>query len=175
MPLSRFDAAWQRRRRIRHWWERWRWVPLFALIVAAVWAMREAGWAESEWHEVEARFPICGSAGRTATCVIDGDTLAIGSRRVRLTGYDAPELDGACEVERVRAREARAELSRWLSAGPFELEHAAGEAPVDQYDRELREARRGEHGLAEHMIALGLGRDDGWSGRSARNWCEILS
>ena len=106
--------------------------------------------------------------------MIDGDTIAIGKRRIRLTGYDAPELDGACEAERTKALEAQAELSRWLSSAPFEME-AGDERPYDQYGRELREARRGGQLLAEHMHALNLaeqdlwGFDDGW-GRI--DWCD---
>lgn len=171
MAAPRFDAAWQSRRRVRRWWRRWRWLPVLTLMLAAGWWMRGQGWFDGEWEEVARPFPVCGSSSRASGCVIDGDTLAIGTRRVRLTGYDAPELDGACQAERTKAREAQAELSRWLSAAPFELEHAEGEAPRDQYGRELREARRDGQSLADHMIARRLGRDDSFASRRAEYWC----
>ena len=110
--------------------------------------------------------------------MVDGDTLIMGfgkeRRRIRLTGYDAPELEGACEAERQLARKARATLSAWLSQGPFEWD--GGDAPpYDQYGRELRAvSRTGRDGTREHlaetMIARGLAEDSGW-GASTRDWC----
>ena len=122
---------------------------------------------------MEQRFTLCGEKG-SAACVIDGDTLAIGKRRIRLSGYDAPEIDGACEAEKAKAREARAALQTWLNAGQFLLD-GGEEPPRDQYGRELRGARRvapdgGEEWLAEHMVAQGLAEDGGW-GASAIDWC----
>lgn len=117
---------------------------------------------------VDMRFGICGERGGAA-CVIDGDTLAIGQRRVRLTGYDAPELEGACEAERAKARAAREELHAWLAKGRFSW--TGGTAPPrDQYGRELREARRGDALLADHMIAAGLAEGSGWGAQSI-DWC----
>lgn len=107
------------------------------------------------------QFPACGTGGRGSGCVIDGDTLAIGQRRIRLTGYDAPEMDGECENERAKAREAQFELSRWLSAGPFELEGGA-DRPRDRYGRELAGARRGDVRLSDHMISKGLASENEW-------------
>ena len=105
-------------------------------------------------------------------CVLDGDTLMLGHRRIRLTGYDAPELDGACEAERQLARQARDELARWLSSGQFEMDGGA-DPPRDQYGRELRAVRRIGGGRAiwldEHMVRAGLARRNDW-GRGAA-WC----
>src|SRR5690606_37047476 len=61
-----------------------------------------------EAEVVEGHFTICGEA-RAANCVVDGDTLMLGQRRVRLAGFDAPELKGACETESELARKAREE------------------------------------------------------------------
>lgn len=125
-----------------------------------------------EWAVERERFPLCGS-GRAAACVVDGDTLHIGQRRIRLTGYDAPELDGTCAAEQERARIARAALAAWLNAGPFELDGGA-DPPRDKYGRELRAARRvGSEGhldlLAEHMVAADLAAGGGWF--EDRDWC----
>lgn len=161
----RFDAAWQRRRRLRATWQRWRWLLVLALLLAAYAVMRQLGWGQGEWHAMDRQFTICGQ-GSSAGCVVDGDTLRIGSRRVRLTGFDAPELDGACEAERALARVAREELAAWLNLGPFELEGGA-EPARDQYGRELREARRGGELLADTMVERGLARRS----RLDRDWC----
>ncbi|MDE1467326.1 thermonuclease family protein [Aurantiacibacter sp. D1-12] len=148
-------------------------MPLLALVLGAGWWIKQSGWIDGEWTEFSRQFPVCGSGTRGSGCVIDGDTIAIGNRRIRLTGYDAPELNGACEAERVKAREARAELSRWLSSAPFEME-AGDDRPYDQYGRELREARRGGELLAEHMHAMGLAEQDLWgfdSDWGHTDWC----
>lgn len=170
----RFDARWQRRRRRGAWWRAWRWWIGFALVIAAsAWLvpiMETAG----EWEPVERSFAICGERGGKAGCVIDGDTLAIGQRRIRLTGFDAPEIDGQCEAERRLAMQAREALRDWLNRGPFLLDGGA-EPPRDRYGRELRAARRedaaGQQWLAEAMIGQGLARDDGWL-TSGEGWCD---
>lgn len=144
-------------------------LPLLVLALAlAWWAYGDRLGPAPELARVDMRFGICGERGGAA-CVIDGDTLAIGQRRVRLTGYDAPEFDGACKAERAKAREAQSALHRWLARGSFSW--TGGEDPPrDRYGRELREARRGDEMLAEHMIGAGLAEGSGW-GAVRREWC----
>ncbi len=114
---------------------------------------------------MERTVTVCGKDSAEA-CVIDGDTLAIGKRRIRLTGFDAPELDGECEAERQLARVARDELAAWLSLGPFEMD--GGAAPArDRYGRELRAVRRGGEALADIMVERDLARPSGQD----RGWC----
>ena len=161
----RFRTA---RRRRRWTWSRAKWVVLLALLLG-FWLFRSERETHPEALEpVDLTFRLCAEAGR-GPCVIDGDTLAIGQRRVRLTGYDAPETDGACEAERYKAAQARDALLSWLDQGRF---HWTGgtEPPYDQYGRELREARRGEDLLADHMIAAGLAEGSGW-GAERVGWC----
>ena len=131
-----------------------------------------------DWRPVSTAFPVCGKGQSAQGCVVDGDTLIIGfgkeRRRIRLTGYDAPELEGACEAERQLARKARASLSAWLSHGPFEWD-GGDAAPYDQYGRELRAASRvradgAREYLAETMIANGLASDSGWG--ASVDWCD---
>ncbi len=59
--------------------------------------------------------------------VIDGDTILVEARiwldqvvttRVRLAGVDAPEMNGACDLERAAARAARAFLGGRIAADP---------------------------------------------------------
>ncbi len=121
------------------------------------------GWGRQgfdEAQDVTLSFPLCAAPGYAANCVIDGDTIRIGKRRIRLTGFDAPELNGQCPAERTAARQAQAELVRWLALGPFQLD-GGDDPPRDQYGRELRAARRlapsGElQLLSDHMIAAHL-------------------
>lgn len=168
-----FNRKWQRQRR---WSARWRalrpWLAVAAIIGASLWlsglptSLRSA-------TLTEAKFSLCGFH-HAGACVIDGDTIAYGDRRIRLTGFDAPELDGACEAERLKAREARGALLAWLNRGPFYVD--GGEDPArDKYGRELRAAWRVTGGrdewLSEEMVAQGLAEDSNWAG-SRVEWCR---
>ncbi len=125
-------------------------------------------------QDVSVSFPFCSEPGFAPNCVVDGDTIHIGARRVRLTGFDAPEIDGACLAENQTAQAAKAELARWLSLGAFQLD--GGDNPhLDQYGRELRAARRlspsGElQLLSDHMIAAGLAEGDFWGAGWSDDW-----
>ncbi|MGB3167285.1 MAG: hypothetical protein WBA68_10975 [Alteraurantiacibacter sp.] len=150
---------------------------LLAVLLALWFGLREAGLVGERFDaplRVTEQFPLCSSPGYTANCVVDGDTIRIGERRIRLTGFDAAELEGACQRESDLAIAARNELHRWLALGPFELSGGA-QPPRDQYGRELRAARRvGADGdvdmLADIMVAKGLAGTGGWSvGGDA--WC----
>ena len=168
----RFDARWNRRRRNRRIWQRWRgWLGL-ALILAA-WILAERWWIPQpeNWEPVTPAFMLCG-VGHDP-CVYDGDTVMIGfgpkGRRIRLIGYDAPEIDGTCDAERAKAGTARDALLQWLNRGPFEWDGGA-DPPRDQYGRELRSARRGDDLLAAHMLEQKLASGSGW-GASPIDWC----
>lgn len=136
--------------------------------------------AEQDWVRVTDSFGLCGTGtARSDGCVVDGDTVVIGfgsqRRRIRLTGFDAPELEGACAAESERANAARERLHQWLGKGPFEWTGGA-KPPRDQYGRELRSARRiGADGrvddLAEAMINTGFASESGW-GAIQVDWCK---
>lgn len=173
----RFDARWNARRRRTARWQsvrralRW-WATAGAVLAAGLLVARWQG-VGGDWQLQDGgKFALCGQ-GRGAKCVIDGDTVVLGQRRVRLTGYDAPELDGACEAERLLARRAQVALHDWLNRGPFELDGGA-DPPRDAYGRELRAARRddaaGQQWLADTMIEAGLARSTGW-GADEPGWC----
>ena len=158
----------------------WR-VPILALTVMAAWwfGFRPLAETQEGWVRIDADFALCGAGGpRAAGCVIDGDTVVMGfgpaQRRIRLTGYDAPELGANCAAERSAAEAARVRLNQWLGEGPFEWS-GADAPPRDQYGRELRAARRtGADGrsemLADTMIAADLAAGSGW-GAIPRDWC----
>jgi len=122
---------------------------------------------------------LCGDgSGNAAGCVVDGDTVIMGfgseRRRIRITGFDAPEIDGACAAEREVAQKARQHLHLWLNEGAFEWS-GGDNPPRDQYGRALREVRRslpdGERdNLADTMIDSGLASASGW-GADPVDWC----
>ncbi|WP_379548331.1 thermonuclease family protein [Qipengyuania sp. DSG2-2] len=155
-----------------------RWWLILGAVLAAWWGYTSYLAPAPDPVALPERFTICAERG-SAACVIDGDTVSIGTpgefgkarRRIRFTGYDAPELDGACEDERTAARRARSALRDWLNAAPAQVD--GGEAPpFDQYGRELRAASRADGtGLADHMIDNGLASPSGW-GAVPVEWCE---
>lgn len=144
---------------------------LFALAVTSPrWLpLRDTG----EWVPVNERFAACGAGDRNGSraCVVDGDTVRIGSRRIRFTGFDAPELAGACAAETAKAREASGALRAWLARGPFVWD-GGGDPPRDEHGRELRTARRGQEWLADVMVERELAEGSGWD-RVRVDWCEV--
>ncbi|NNC58727.1 MAG: hypothetical protein HKO05_01905 [Erythrobacter sp.] len=147
------------------------WLATAVMLAATLWLTGRPT-ARGDAISIEHRWKICGER-RSAACVIDGDTVAIGKRRIRLTGYDSPELDGACAEESARARDARALLADWLNRGPVMVD-GGNNPPRDRYGRELRAARRitpdGEEWLADWMIERGVAEGDGWIAAHI-NWC----
>lgn len=177
-PL-RFDERWQRRRARRRWWRPLGSVVLVVAIFGASWWVTRVNERRGPWEDLPARVGECGSGGDWAACALDGDTLYLRSGgeagRVRLIGFDAPELDGGCPAERALALRARADMAAWLSTAPAALDGGAA-PPRDRYGRELRRARRMLPGgqiewLDDHMIEAGLARGEG-SAR-AGGWCGI--
>ena len=185
MPPSppRFDTGHRRHslaRRLRKAWTIWG-VPLVALgVMAIVWAVFRPPAPDEGWTEVTQDFALCGASDRrAAACVVDGDTVVIGfgeqRRRIRLTGFDTPEINGACDAERTLAQTAKMRLHSWIGEGAFEWNGGAS-PPRDKYGRELRAARRiAPDGkpqlLSEMMIDAGLAERGGWGARP-RDWCR---
>ena len=154
---------------------RWRWLAtLGGLLLAIAAAMLVTRLPETggSWERIETRFSLCSDRSSHA-CVVDGDTIIFGNgaaaRKIRLTGFNAPELAGECPAESALAIQSRDALLVWLNAGAFALD-GAEEPPRDQYGRELRAAKRGEEWLAETMIARGLAQESGW-GFTRGGWC----
>jgi endonuclease YncB( thermonuclease family) len=104
----------------------------------------------------------CGQ-GRAAGCVPDGDTLIIGTRKIRIIGIDAPELHPSrCPAEAEQGEAAAQALLMLVNQGPFTL---AGPSPVvrDEYGRELRHLLRvrpdgSVQSIADDLVATGTVR-----------------
>lgn len=93
--------------------------------------------------------PIAGTAS-----VVDGDTIEIHGKRIRLNGFDTPERGSMCGSSNVYQKAALA-LSDFIGSRTVTC-NVSGE---DQYKRQIGECRAGEESLAEHMVGSGWGRD----------------
>lgn len=103
--------------------------------------------------------------------VVDGDTLKVGRNRLRMLGYDAPEIRRPhykCDAELAKGREAKAHLEFILSQGRVTVRRTQAR---DGYGRPLTQAWINGEPLADIMIKDGYGKP--WDGVSAKpNWCE---
>lgn len=122
-----------------------------------------------DWNGIETGFSLCGERDSFG-CVIDGDTIMLGTRKVRMAGYNAPEMDGQCAAETALARQSRDALRDWLNEGLFEMDGGL-EPPRDQYGRELRNFRRDDEWLSDWMIERELAQGSGW-GLPRGGWCD---
>lgn len=130
-------------------------------------------WLATTPERVDARFTICGQQA-ARHCVIDGDTLRIGQRTIRVIGIDAPETHPArCPAEAKLGAEAAVQLQGLLNAGAFTMV-ARIDQPTDRYGRELRALSRPGTGgkvqsIAAAMIASGKARR--YAGDFRKGWC----
>lgn len=115
----------------------------------------------------EAYFRICSGPVRV-TCVVDGDTIWYRGEKIRLVGFDTPEISRpGCANERRLGEEATRRLRDWLNAGAFSLEPNPEGRSHDRYDRALLVATRGGESVGSMMLAEGLaerrrGRGNVW-------------
>lgn len=108
--------------------------------------------------------------------VIDGDTVRVRAHiwlgqavetAVRLSGINAPELRGECEVERRLARKAKDFLSRRLAGHTVRLR----DITYDKYGGRVVARIDDSEGrnLGEELVAAGLARL--YDGGKRRPWC----
>ncbi len=108
-------------------------------------------------ERINASFTRCGRE-RSMACVVDGDTIRLGRRRVRLIGIDAPEIAGAqCPAERALGERAADRLVALVNQGEFDL---VGHRFHDQdsHGRDLRLLRRGGVSLGKQLTEERLAR-----------------
>lgn len=131
-------------------------------------------WLAGKPEQVRGAFARCGKGQPSRQCVVDGDTLRIGERRIRLIGIDAPELHPArCDAEARMGEQAAAELQRLVNAGPFTMT-ARLDQPSDKYGRELMalsrtDAKGGTVSIAAELVASGKARR--YAGGLRQGWC----
>ena len=121
---------------------------------------------------VDARFSRCGQVPGRA-CVVDGDTFRLGSRRIRIIGIDAPEVNAQCAEEAALAEEATVKLQELLNQGPFQMTGRIDDMK-DKYGRHLRAVTRtrpdgSEQSIAEDMQEAGVAK--AYLGGFRSGWC----
>jgi len=110
---------------------------------------------------------VSGNALAQARAVaVDGDSLLVDGRRVRIMGLDAPEMRGRCPREQQLARMARDRMAELIAGGVRIQPHGN-----DRYGRLLAVVydARGRD-VAAVLIREGLARPYGGRGRR-EGWC----
>jgi hypothetical protein len=98
--------------------------------------------------------------------VIDGDTFALGSRRIRILGMDAPETHPSrCAQEAQLGNAATEKLSALLASGTVTMSGSGH----DQYGRDLKQVFVNGVDVADRMIGAGLARS--YEGGKRQGWC----
>lgn len=126
-----------------------------------------------EPEKVSGQFTRCGP-GRGTFCVVDGDTIKLGERKIRIIGIDAPEMyPSRCAEEARLGEAATAQLQRLLNQGEFVMIGRIGGAR-DYYGRDLRTLSRTRpdgsvQSVAEDMLASGYVRR--YLGGLRGGWC----
>jgi endonuclease YncB( thermonuclease family) len=90
---------------------------------------------------------------------IDGDSLEIGSVRIRLFGIDAPERDQECRDGSGRAFACGREARRALAESIAGREVTCTPVEVDRYNRHVSTCVAGGADLGESMVRLGHALD----------------
>lgn len=112
------------------------------------------------------QFSICHTGGGY-NCVVDGDTVWVEGKKIRISDIDAPETHPPrCEVERDLGERATLRLAAILNEGPFNLLVRGRE--TDRYGRMLRVIERDGVSIGDRLISEGLARP--WEGKR-RPWC----
>lgn len=108
--------------------------------------------------------PLCGG-GQRRTCILDGDTIWLKGEKIRLEGYNAPEMAGACAAEKRLARQARDELKRLLHNVSFTVERNG----YDAYGRTLAVIKTPRGDVSDVMVSRKLAHY--WHGHK-EDWCD---
>jgi len=114
--------------------------------------------------------------------VTDGDTISVGSERIRLVGFDTPETYRAqCSSERELGNKATFRLRQLIADGGLELEQISCSCPIGtegtprcNYGRSCGILRARGKDVGEILISEGLAHRyvcGKWSCPPRRPWC----
>jgi len=105
--------------------------------------------------EVEAKaVPRSADTIAGTASVVDGDTIEIHGKRIRLSGFDTPERGATCGAVNVYEKAAFA-LSDFIGERTVTCDVAG----ADQYDRLVATCSTGGTDLGDYIVKLGWGRD----------------
>ena len=140
----------------------------FAGVALHYWPSDEATLSFASSSASSAHFSICATGGG-ANCVIDGDTIRWNGEKVRLVGFNTPEIsEPQCAAEATKGKKAKLRLQQLLNSGSVSFS-ATAERHRDRYGRLLREVRVDGRDVAEVLISEGLAEP--YSGGQKRDWC----
>jgi len=115
---------------------------------------------------LRARFSLCFTGGGY-TCVVDGDTLWLQGRKIRIADIDAPEThDPRCASEKALGDRATVRLQQLLNGGTITLRPI--ERDRDRYGRLLRLVLVNGRSVGDVLVGEGLAR---WYAGHRRPWC----
>lgn len=107
------------------------------------------------YEQVTATFTLCGPDSGPA-CVIDGETVKLGDRTIRITGIDAPDLVAPkCAAEGALAKRSAERLVQLLNAAPFDMV-AHRLQMLDRHGKYLMVLRRNDESIGARLIDEGL-------------------
>jgi endonuclease YncB( thermonuclease family) len=131
-------------------------VMLFTAVIAV--AIVGVAWAtllkdDPAAAAAEARFGQCYNGG--PNCVIDGDTIYVGGRKVEIAGLVAPQIQGAsCDAERDGGINASVKLMNLLNSGNVSVSPAF----TDELGRPVRTVSVKGKDVARTMIKAGVAK-----------------
>lgn len=113
-------------------------------------------------------FTLCAESSDT-DCVIDGDTIRMNGDKIRLVGFNTPEISKpACAAEAAKGEKAKLRLLELLNSGDLSFA-ATADQDRDRYGRLLRQVTVGGDDVADTLISEGLAEP--YQGGQKRNWC----
>lgn len=113
-------------------------------------------------------FTLCAGSSDT-DCVIDGDTIRMNGDKIRLVGFNTPEISKpACAAEAAKGEQAKRRLLELLKSGELSFS-ATADQDQDRYGRLLRQVTVGGDDVADTLISEGLAEP--YQGGQKRNWC----
>ncbi len=93
----------------------------------------------------------------TTDRVVDGDTIKLGDKKIRLLGVNTPEMSWGGKPEECFAKEAKAYLETLVATGKLRLEKDAVADEIDKYGRELAYLYSGDVLVNAALISEGYG------------------
>lgn len=122
--------------------------------------------AAGESPGVRASFSICHTGGGT-NCVVDGDTIWLQGKKIRIADIDTPEThDPGCPSEKELGDRAALRLQALLGAGTITLKSI--DRDEDRYGRKLRRVLVDGKNVGDTLVQEGLARP--YAG-GRRSWC----